>query len=366
MSRNSMVRYLGVQAFETPGNTNATLAGLQHPMPRWTRYNDYFLTQKGYDTTAIAVAIDILHLGHYSCTLISNRHVLLAGHVVPSADASRITSPAADTTEAAEWLAPSPGHLFGTPAAVGPLYVYFVNNSNVTFRYEITGVRAVRDRFPGDDDRGDISIGYLDRTIDTTLRFLKVVPANFLNYLQTNFIKTLDDSNEVEQLTSLSISPVLPVLYNTAGWYPSIPGGGTYGSTDLMHRTWCGALNQVDLAPRQSLTPAPLPGLWYIHPIAGAKFSNSQFLIQGDSGSAVFIPITNVINNVINNEIVLLGTWWGGGQTLSTQVVVAGQSIGLTTFLAPYITQINSAMTTLAGGTSYSLTQANLSGFKTF
>lgn len=359
MSRNSMVKYLGVQAFETPGHMNATLAtlaGLQHPMPRWTRYTDYFLMQKGYDTTAIAVAIDILRLGHYSCTLISNRHVLLAGHVVSSAVAPRITSPAADTPAAAEWLAPTEGHPFGTPAAVGPLYVYFVNNLNVTFRYEITGVRAV--------DRGDISIGYLDRTIDTTLRFLKVVPANFLNYLQTNFIKTLDDSNEVEQLTNLSISPVLPVLYNTAGWYPN-PAAG---STDLMHRTWCGALNRVNLAPSQSVTPAQFPGLCYIHPIAGAKYNNSEVLRVGDSGSAVFIPITNVINNVINNEIVLLGAWWSGGDTLSTQVVVvvAGQSIGLTTFLAPYITQINSAMTTLAGGTSYSLTQANLSGFKTF
>ena len=296
MSTNSMAKYNG---------------GIS-----WTRYTDYFLN--AYNTTGIAMSI--YGFGPYTCTLISNRHVLLAKHV-------------------------------GLNIAVGT-NVYFVNNSNVTFTYQIISMQTVGPAAATDPGYTDISIGYLDRPIDTTLHFLKVVPANFLNYLQTSFIKTLDgNNNEVDDLSAPFISPVLPVLYNTNGWYPN-PAAG---STDTWRRTWCGTLKLAFGVHQSTLdySSPPASFLSHAYPIAGAKYNNSEALRTGDSGNIVFIPI--------NSEIVILGAWYQGGSAR-----VAGQGIGTTTFLAPYITQINSAMTTLAGGTSYSLTQASLSGFKTF
>ena len=310
MSTNSMAKYHGIG--DGPGGSGTT----NNPQPTWTRYTDYFLN--AYNTTGIAMSVDIVNLGPYTCTLISNRHVLLARHVGIAAGSN----------------------------------VYFVNNSNVTFTYQIISMQTVGPAAATDPGYTDISIGYLDRPIDTTLQFLKVVPANFLNYLQTSFIKTLDgNDNEVDDLSVPFISPVLPVLYNTNGWYPN-PAAG---STDTWRRTWCGTLKLAFGVHQSTLDYSSPPASFLSHafPITGAKYNNSEALRTGDSGNIVFIPI--------NSEIVILGAWYQGGSER-----VAGQGIGTTSFLAPYITQINSAMTTLAGGTSYSLTQANLSGFKTF
>lgn len=284
MSRNSMAQYYGISG--GPGGAGT----VNNPQPTWTRYGDYFLKQAGYDTTGIAMSVDIVNLGGFTCTLISNRHVLLANHV-------------------------SYGAL--------PLDVYFVNNSNVTFKYQIISAQQVFS--------SDIRIGYLNQPVDSTLKFLKVVPENFLN----NFHSSASSSTG-------KYPDTLPVLYNTNGYYAG--SGGVFGSTDTWRRTWCGTLRYKDL---DSEAPGSL--LRYIYPVAGKKYNNSETLVNGDSGNIVFIPI--------NNEIVILGAWYGGAD--STTGKAPGESLGSTPFMAPYINQINSAMTTLAGA-SYSLTQASL------
>jgi hypothetical protein len=257
----------------------------------WTRHNDYFLKENGYNTTGIALSLQ--GVGSQGCTLISNRHVLLAKHV---SDA-----------------------LFTLPQTV-----YFVNNSNVTFTYTITNVATIgTSSGPG---YTDISIGYLNTTVDVSLSFHKVIPSNFLSYIQNGSVIS---GNQF-------ISPYLPVFYMD---------GGDGSSTNK--RTWCGNLQYVCDTCTSDL-------LYYTRPIAGTKYNNSQALIGGDSGNIVFIPV--------NNEIVILGTWYqsaGGGAGNP------GDDLGVSSFIAPNISAINSAMTTLAG-TSYSLTQADLSGFKTY
>lgn len=255
----------------------------------WTRHTDYFLKENGYDTTGVSLALQ--GVGAQGCTLISNRHVLLAKHV-------------SDTF-------------------VLPQTVYFVNNSNTTFTYTITAVSIIGSS--SGTGYTDISIGYLNTTIDASLSFHKVIPSGFLSYIQNGSIYS---GNQF-------ISPYLPVLYMD---------GGDGASTNK--RTWCGNLQYICDTCTSDL-------LQYVRPIAGAKYNNSQAIIGGDSGNIIFIPV--------NNEIVILGTWY----TTSGGAGNPGDDLGQSSFIAPNITEINSVMSTLAG-TSYSLTQADLSGFNTY
>jgi hypothetical protein len=257
----------------------------------WTRHTDYFLKENGYDTTGVSLALQ--GVGAQGCTLISNRHVLLAKHVSDDA------------------------------AFILPQTVYFVNDSNTTFTYTITAVSAIGTPFGA--GYTDISIGYLNTTIDASLSFHKVIPSGFLSYIQNGSIYS---GNQF-------ISPYLPVLYMD---------GGDGASTNK--RTWCGNLQYICDTCTSDL-------LQYVRPIAGAKYNNSQAIIGGDSGNIIFIPV--------NNEIVILGTWY----TTSVGAGNPGDDLGKSSFIAPNITEINSVMSTLAG-TSYSLTQADLSGFNTY
>lgn len=259
----------------------------------WTRHTDYFLKENGYNTTGISLALQ--GVGTQGCTLISNRHVLLAKHVSDDA------------------------------AFILPQTVYFVNDSNTTFTYTITAVSAIGTPFGA--GYTDISIGYLNTTIDASLSFHKVIPSDFLSYIQNGSIYS---GNQF-------ISPYLPVFYMD---------GGDGASTNK--RTWCGNLQYICDTCTSDI-------LYYVRPIAGAKYNNSQAIVGGDSGNIIFIPI--------NNEIVILGTWYQS--PVSPGAGNPGEDLGVSSFITPNISAINSAMTTLAG-TSYSLTQANLSGFKTY
>jgi hypothetical protein len=255
----------------------------------WTRHTDYFLKENGYNTTGIALSLQ--GVGSQGCTLISNRHVLLSKHV--------------------------------SDDFVLPQTVYFVNNSNTTFTYTITNITSIgTSSGPG---YTDISIGYLNTTVDASLSFHKVIPSNFLSYIQNGSVIS---GNQF-------ISPYLPVFYMD---------GGDGASTNK--RTWCGNLQYICDTCTSDL-------LYYIRPIAVAKYNNSQALTGGDSGNIVFIPV--------NNEIVILGTWYQSAGGAGNP----GDDLGVSSFIAPNISAINSAMTTLAG-TSYSLTQADLSTFKTY
>lgn len=259
----------------------------------WTRHTDYFLKENGYNTTGISLALQ--GVGSQGCTLISNRHVLLAKHVSDDA------------------------------AFILPQTVYFVNDSNTTFTYTITAVSAIGTPFGA--GYTDISIGYLNTTIDASLSFHKVIPSDFLSYIQNGSIYS---GNQF-------VSPYLPVFYMD---------GGDGASTNK--RTWCGNLQYICDTCTSDI-------LYYVRPIAGAKYNNSQAIVGGDSGNIIFIPI--------NNEIVILGTWYQS--PVSPGAGNPGDDLGVSSFITPNISTINSAMTTLAG-TSYSLTQANLSGFKTY
>lgn len=259
----------------------------------WTRYSNYFLAENSYNTTGVSLAI--ANVGGQGATLISNRHVLLAKHV-------------------------------SDPLFTYPQSIYFVNSSNTVFTYTINSAADVA-AIGASSGTGytDISIGYLNTTVDASLSFHKVVPSNFLNYIQNG---QLVSGNQYD-------APYLPVFYMD---------GGDGASTNK--RTWCGNLQYV-------CNSCTSPLLYYCRPRSGNRYTNSQALQGGDSGNIIFIPL--------NNEIVILGTWY---QSLSG-FGNPGDPLGVSSFISPNISAINAAMTSLAG-TSYSVTQADLSGFKAY
>ncbi len=290
MSINSMAQY--------NGGTN------------WTRHTDYFLAENRYDTTGVSLATAGAvgspgpgGTGGQGVTLISNRHVLMANHV---------------------------SALWGTGGnnANYPITVYFVNNNNIGFTYTIDSAANVATIYSSNNVYTDISIGYLNTTVDSSLSFHKVIPSTFLNYIQ----KEYDQSSKRNEFV-----PYFPVFY--------MDGGDTNNGVipnPYQKRTWCGNIVYGDVLAQ------------IVRPIAGKRFNNSQSIVGGDSGNIVFIPF--------NQEIVVLGTIY---QTDATGPVPPGSKVGISSFIAPHIDQINTAMTTLAG-TSYSLTQADVSIYRTF
>jgi len=276
----------------------------------WTRHTDYFLAENRYDTTGVSLATAGAvgspgpgGTGGQGVTLISNRHVLMANHV---------------------------SALWGTGGnnANYPITVYFVNNNNIGFTYTIDSAANVATIYSSNNVYTDISIGYLNTNVDASLSFHKVIPSTFLNYIQ----KEYDQSDERNEFV-----PYFPVFY--------LDGGDTNNGVipnPYQKRTWCGNIVYGDVLAQ------------IVRPIAGKRFNNSQSIVGGDSGNIVFIPF--------NQEIVVLGTIY---QTDASGPVPPGSNVGISSFIAPHIDQINTAMTTLAG-TSYSLTQADVSIYRTF
>jgi len=251
----------------------------------WTRNTNCILRDtNGYDTSGIA--LNIYGIGGQGATLISNRHVLLAAHV-----SSTFTLPQT---------------------------VYFVNNSNTTFTYTITAVQGVGPS--SGTGYTDISIGYLNTTVDASLTYYKVFPSNFLDYLQLGS----------PYPTFTYLNPHLPLFY-----------------MDQEKKFLCGDLDGV------SLVDVTSPKLSLVFSTDANRFSNSEQVVGGDSGNVIFAPV--------DGEIVVLGTWY----TTSGLPKSAGNSIGISSYICPNISTINSIMTSLAG-TSYSLTEISLSPFYSY
>jgi hypothetical protein len=277
----------------------------------WTRHTDYFLKENGYDTTGTSMATSgasgYAGTGAQGVTLISNRHVLMANHVSALWGTTIIS---ASINIAAQY----------------PITVYFVNNNNTVFTYTINSAANVAtigsSSGPG---YTDISIGYLNTTIDASLSFHKVIPSNFLSYIQNYIIA----GNQ-------KTAPYLPVFYMDSG-----DGASTN------KRTWCGNLQLICNTCFSKI-------LYYTRPRSGNRYNNSQAIVGGDSGNIIFIPV--------NNEIVILGTWYDDADGSPGN---PGDDLGSSSFIAPNIDAMNAAMTSLAG-TSYSLTQADLSQFNIF
>lgn len=248
----------------------------------WTRNTNCILSSVNeYDTSGICLSVD--GLGGIGATLISNRHVLLANHVSAS---------------------------FSLPKTI-----YFVNNSNVTFTYTITSLSRIG--AASGTGYTDISIGYLNTTVDSSLKYYKVFPSNFLNFL-----------NKGQSYPSFQyLNPYFPTFY-----------------MDQEKKFLCGDVDGISLVDTTS------PKLSLVFSSNTDRYNNSELTISGDSGNIIFAPV--------NNEIVLLGAWYTGSP--STKAV--GNTIGISSYIPHNITSINAAMTSLAG-TSYSLQEIDLSNY---
>ena len=249
----------------------------------WTRNTNCVVSSvnNGYDTSGIC--LNISGVGNMGATLISNKHVLLANHVSTS---------------------------FSLPQTI-----YFVNNSNVTFTYTITSLS----RIGASSGAGytDISIGYLNSIVDTSLKYYKVFPSNFLDYLKKG----------TSSSTFQYLNPYLAAFY-----------------MDAEKKFLCGDIDGL------SLTDATSPKLRLVFSENTKRYNNSELVIGGDSGNIIFLPV--------NNEIVLLGSWWTGSPSSKS----IGNQIGISSYIPSNITAINSAMTSLAG-TNYSVTEIDLSNY---
>lgn len=244
----------------------------------WTRNTNCILSgTNGYDTTGVSVGI--VPYGGIGGTLISNRHVLLARHT------------AAGTTSGST--------------------IYFVNNSNTAFPYTVTNVQPVGPS--SGSGYTDIAIGYLNTTVDASLKYYKVFPSNFLNFL------SLGATYSAFQY----LNPYLPLFY-----------------MDQEKKFLCGDCDGLNLTDATS----PLLNLVFSQNVN--RYNNSEVVVGGDSGNIIFASV--------NNEIVLLGTWYLGGSSKNP-----GNNIGTSSYIPANISTINSVMTSLAG-TSYSLTQLDL------
>jgi hypothetical protein len=249
----------------------------------FTRNTNCIMTKNynGYDTSGISLSIN--GFGGIGATLISNRHVLLANHTSVN---------------------------FSLPTTV-----YFVNNSNITFTYTITSVSRIGTSFG--TGYTDISIGYLNTIVDSSLIYYKVFPSNFLDYLKKG----------ASYSSFQYLNPYLAAFY-----------------MDQEKKFLCGDIDGLNL------TDVTSPKLNLIFSQNTKRYNNSELAIGGDSGNIIFLPV--------NNEIVLLGSWYTGSPGSKS----IGNQIGVSSYICPNISSINSAMTSLAG-TSYSLTEINLSNY---
>lgn len=197
--------------------------------------------------------------------------------------------------------------------------LYFVNNSNTTFAYTVDNVQMIG---PYGQGYTDISIGYFTTTVDASLTYYKVFPSTFENYLQFGSAFGVP-----------IVYPYMPLFY-----------------MDQEKKFLCGDLKFIISAnPPADQSDVLKPIFSY----DTARYNNSEPAVGGDSGNILFAPI--------NNEIVLLGGWYTGTAGSKSP----GNVIGSTSCIYKHISAINSAMTSLAG-TSYQLTQFDLSGYQTY
>lgn len=212
-----------------------------------------------------------------------------------------------------------------TPGTTAGSSVSFLNASNTRFTYTITSLQTIGAASCA--GYTDIAIGYLSATVDASLTYYKVFPSNFLDYLQLGATYS--------QFQYLN--PYLPLFY-----------------MDGEKKFLCGDCDGIQYLDLCTAGPDPTsPKLSLVFSADTERYNNSELVVGGDSGNIIFAPV--------NGEIVLLGTWFTG----SPGIKAIGNGIGISSYICAHISAINSAMTTLAG-TSYSLTQADLSGFNTY
>lgn len=162
----------------------------------WIRNPNHFL--KNFDLSGIAVSLDMPNGGYAanlkSAVLISNRHVLIAGHIA--------------------------GTTFDQTRA--PKTVKFVNNNNEVFTYTIAyGDYVSGGGVPYAFASTDIAIGVLNTTVDPSLCFYKGLPAS----LETYHKKVIDSCGSgdempvvwIDQDKNLSIGDA--TLYKAAEGY---------------------------------------------------------------------------------------------------------------------------------------------------
>jgi len=189
-----------------------------------------------------------------------------------------------------------------------PKTIKFVNNNNQVFTYTIayTYYTAIANT--------DIAIGVLNTVVDPSICYYKVLPSN----LETFYGKMIDSCGSgtempivfLDQNKNLSIGDVTYERKNTSPYY-----NASY--------IWTVSASYNDL-----------------------KHQYAQRAISNDSGNAVMA--------VVNNELVLLGTWWVGAGGLRIPIN-KGAFIGAINAIHKYYSSINSLMTAMAG-TSYSVT----------
>lgn len=186
--------------------------------------------------------------------------------------------------------------------------IAFVNNSNTTFVYTVATTNIAY---------SDIMIGVLSTTVDASLKIYKVLPSDFNDYIQTSL-----DIN--------SGNNILPAFYFTQ----------TNNNNTI---------NKVCVGDAQNVFQVRVS-------YDATRQSYAEYVIAGESGNPIF--------TVIDGELVILGTWFTGNKS-AKDPVVAGDTIGAFPALNYSISSINSLMTSLAGS-SYSLTQKNISSYQNY
>jgi hypothetical protein len=256
----------------------------KNPPSSWTRNPNHFL--KNFDLSGFAVYVDIGSSSEKtkkSAALISNKHVLLAKHVTGDNPPS--------------------------------FNIKFVNNSNEVFTYSVDACIHL--------DFSDMMIGVLDRVIDPSLCFYKVLRSNFDSYY--NLI-----------IDSIGSGSKLPVIFVDQDKNLSV-GDAVFTKAAL---------------PVNAGNPTtyPLGYVWQINVSNNnLKYSYSEYVISGDSGNPIFC--------ILNNELILLGLWHVAQLYPEGRVpTIKNNTVGKFAASHKYISDINSAMTALAGS-SYSVIQ---------
>lgn len=222
-------------------------------------------------------------------TLVTRKHVLFAKHFVTS-------------------ILPNGG----TP-------LIFVDENNNAIRRNIIQYG---------NDNTDIAIALLDSEVPSNIKIAKVLPTNFQDYIDTSATST-----PVNGLTSFGNSPWLYSVgldQEEKAIVKLWSGGNLYGVGTTPDTFWFHMAIANDIDINASYYPA-------INPDPKQFSGFSETIVVGDSGNPYFL--------IIDNELVVLTTWW---------TVNAGP------FITSLYNQVNSIIESLSPGEGYSLTPVDL------
>lgn len=201
----------------------------------------------------------------------------------------------------------SPRHLIFaahfTPAVLangGTPMIFVDDNNNVVRRNLVSTLRV--------SDYADISIGLLDQDVPNNIKFAKVLPPNYTDLLSIN---------PQNSLLCVSLDQEEKAIVKAAANFstfgdPYLPTITVY---DIDSYVWTANNQPIVIKENYSLLN-----------------SFKETIITGDSGNPVFA--------IINNELVLLTTWWTPNSG---------------TFITSAFDTINTVMNNLGGGYSLSV-----------